>query len=81
MTIRLWENFIFLHVVMTHLITFFLLYFRFKEQSNIPYSEMLFFDDEYRNIVDLNSIGRYHSLENFFILRCDSVSSNDWLKI
>lgn len=30
---------------------------RFKEQSNIPYSEMLFFDDEYRNIVDLNSIG------------------------
>ena len=81
MAIRLWENFTFLHVVMTHLITFFLLYFRFKEQSNIPYSEMLFFDDEYRNIVDLNSIGRYLSLENFFILRCDSVSSNDRLKI
>ncbi|CAH1269152.1 Hypp4110 [Branchiostoma lanceolatum] len=30
---------------------------RFHEQSGIPYSKMIFFDDEERNIYDLNRIG------------------------
>lgn len=30
---------------------------QFKKQSGIPYERMLFFDDENRNIVDINQIG------------------------
>ncbi|KAI8504661.1 Magnesium-dependent phosphatase 1 [Branchiostoma belcheri] len=30
---------------------------RFHEQSGVPYSKMIFFDDEERNIYDLNRIG------------------------
>ena len=32
---------------------------RFKRNSGFSYDEMLFFDDEYRNIVDLTRIGKY----------------------
>ena len=32
---------------------------RFKRNSEFSYDEMLFFDDEYRNIVDLTRIGKY----------------------
>ena len=38
---------------------------RFHTQSKIPYSEMLFFDDEERNIIDLSKIGK--SLRQFTI--------------
>jgi magnesium-dependent phosphatase 1 len=31
--------------------------FRFKKDSGLEYSEMLFFDDEFRNIRDLVSVG------------------------
>ena len=31
---------------------------RFHTQSKIPYSEMLFFDDEERNIIELSKIGK-----------------------
>ncbi|XP_071174965.1 magnesium-dependent phosphatase 1-like [Mytilus edulis] len=30
---------------------------KFHEQSGLPYTEMLFFDDEYRNIKDVGSLG------------------------
>lgn len=30
---------------------------RFHELSGLPYQEMLFFDDEYRNIRDVGSLG------------------------
>lgn len=32
--------------------------FRFAENSQIPYNEMLFFDDEERNIWDINRLGK-----------------------
>ena len=32
-------------------------------QSNIPYHEMLFFDDEYRNVADLKTFGKLSGLE------------------
>ena len=32
---------------------------RFKRNSGFSYDEMLFFDDEYRNIVDITKIGKY----------------------
>ena len=31
---------------------------RFKKNSGFSYDEMLFFDDEYRNIVDITKIGK-----------------------
>ena len=33
--------------------------YRFKRNSGFNYDEMLFFDDEYRNIVDITKIGKY----------------------
>ena len=32
---------------------------RFKRNSGFGYDEMLLFDDEYRNIVDITRIGKY----------------------
>lgn len=32
--------------------------FRMHEESGIPYSDMMFFDDESRNIRDLKAIGK-----------------------
>ena len=33
--------------------------FRFQQQSGLPYKDMLFFDDEYRNIRDVGSLGKF----------------------
>ncbi len=44
--------------MLSFLLVFFL-NFRFKEQTGIPYQDMVFFDDEYENIIDISEIGEY----------------------
>ena len=34
-----------------------LFFVRFQEESNLPYADMIFFDDEPRNITDVGRLG------------------------
>jgi hypothetical protein len=41
---------------------------RFSEASGLAYKDMLFFDDEMRNIRDINEIGKDGEYRNKFLL-------------
>ena len=45
--------------------------FSFHKQSGIPFDEMLFFDDEHRNIVDISKLGTLHNVR--LTLNCHTI--------
>lgn len=44
-------------MILFYYILFFI--YRIKDESGIEYCDMMFFDDEQRNITDLKAIGNY----------------------
>ena len=53
---------------------------RFHAQSKIPYNQMLFFDDEQRNITDLSKIGMWLG-KSYFTKRKTFLINNYFCKL